>query len=78
MTLHVEISPLKAPGQYRRRARAAARHAELAPSLYFRLSYLGLAAGWRALADESEKAFNAQTHSEAIDFADLWPHQRTG
>jgi hypothetical protein len=78
MTLHVDISPLKSPDQYRRLAKEAVRHAEEAPSLYFRLSYLGLAVGWRKLAEESEKAFNAQMHAEAVDIADLWPQRRVG
>ena len=78
MTLHVDISPLKSPDQYRRLAREAARNAELAPSLYFRLSYLGMAAGWRALAEESEKAFNAQMHAEAVDLVEFWPQLRAG
>jgi hypothetical protein len=82
MTLHVDISPLKSPDQYRRLSKEAIRHAGEAPSLYFRLSYLGLAAAWRALADESEKAFNAQMHADAVDevvdIAGLWPQRRPG
>jgi len=40
--------------QYRRLARDAVRTAESAPSPYFRLSFLSLAAGWRALAEHTE------------------------
>jgi hypothetical protein len=64
MSIHVNVSSLKSAEQYRRLAREAVQHAETAPSLYFRLSYLGLAAGWRALAEESEKASHAQLQSE--------------
>lgn len=42
--------------QYRRLARDAVRRAESAPSPYFRLSYLSIAAGWRALADQTDHA----------------------
>jgi hypothetical protein len=41
--------------QYRRLAREAVRKAECAPSPYFRLSFLSLAAGWRALAEQTEQ-----------------------
>jgi hypothetical protein len=41
--------------QYRRLAREAVRKAESAPSPYFRLSFLSLAAGWRALAEQTEQ-----------------------
>ncbi len=44
--------------QYRRLAREAVRKAESAPSPYFRLSYLSLAAGWRALADQTEQVLH--------------------
>jgi hypothetical protein len=76
MSVHVDVPSLKRPEQYRRLAREAIQKAESAPSPYFRLSYLSLAAGWRALADEAEKAFDACTHAEVEAWRDIWPEQR--
>jgi hypothetical protein len=76
MSLHVDVPSLKQPEQYRRLAREAIQRAESAPSAYFRLSYLSLAAGWRALADEAERGLNACTHAEIAALRELWPEQR--
>jgi hypothetical protein len=76
MSVHVNVPSLKQPQQYRRLAREAIQRAESAPSAYFRLSYLSLAAGWRALADETERTSDACTHAEITALRDLWPEQR--
>lgn len=76
MSFPIEISSLKSPTQYRRMAREAVQKAEAAPSPYFRLSYLSLAAGWRALADEAEKALDACIHAEIEAARTLWPEHR--
>jgi hypothetical protein len=76
MSMHVEVPLLKQPEQYRRLAREAIRKAESAPSLYFRLSYLSLASGWRALAEEAEKAFDASLHGEVVSLSENWREQR--
>lgn len=76
MSVHVDVPSLKRPEQYRRLAREAIQKAESAPSPYFRLSYLSLAAGWRALADEAERAFDACMHAEGEAWRDIWPEQR--
>jgi hypothetical protein len=76
MSVHVDVPSLKQPEQYRRLAREAIQRAESAPSAYFRLSYLSLAAGWRALAGEAEKAFDTCTHAEIAALREVWPEQR--
>ena len=76
MTVHVDVPWLKAPEQYRRLAKEAIHKAETAPSPYFRLSYLGLAAGWRALAKEAEKTFDDCVHAEAESVRNLWAEHR--
>jgi hypothetical protein len=76
MSIAVGVPSLKAPEQYRRLAREAVRNAEAAPSLYFRLSYLSLATGWRALADEAERAVGACVSAEIVAARNLWPEQR--
>lgn len=72
MSIHVDVPSLKQPEQYRRMAREAIRQAETAPSPYFRLSYLSLAAGWRALAEEAEKAYDAHLHESAMGWQNAW------
>lgn len=76
MSIHVDVPSLKEPEQYRRLAREAIRKAESAPSPYFRLSYLSLAAGWRELAEEAEKAFAASLHEEVVAWRESWREQR--
>jgi hypothetical protein len=76
MSIHVNVPSLKRPEQYRRLAREAMSKAESAPSPYFRLSYLSLAAGWRALADEATKAFDASQHEEAVAWRNSWREDR--
>jgi hypothetical protein len=78
MSIHVEVPSLKRPEQYRRMAREAIRQAECAPSPYFRLSYLSVAAGWRALADEVEKASDASLHEEVVAWRESWREPRPG
>ncbi len=75
MTVHVEVPSVKQPEKYRRLAREAIRRAEEAPSLYFRLGYLSLASGWRALAEEAEKNFWDCTHAE-VHWDDPWQERR--
>jgi hypothetical protein len=76
VSVHVDVPSLKQPEQYRRLAREAIQRAEGAPSAYFRLSYLSLAAGWRALASEAEKAYDGCTHTEISALREIWPEQR--
>jgi hypothetical protein len=76
MTVHIDVPCLKTPEQYRRLAREAIQKAESAPSPYFRLSYLSLASGWRALAHEAEKAFDEFIHAQAMDNFNPWPERR--
>ena len=76
MSMHVNVPSLKRPEQYRRLAREAMQKAETAPSPYFRLSYLSLAAGWRALADEAVKAFDASQHEEVVAWKNSWREDR--
>ncbi|MBV8798310.1 MAG: hypothetical protein JO208_00645 [Alphaproteobacteria bacterium] len=75
MTIHVDIPALKQPEQYRRLARQAIRNAEQAPSAYFRLGFLSLASGWRALAEQAEKKFWESTH-EQVHWDDPPPERR--
>ena len=77
MSIHVDVPWLKSPRVYRRLAREAIQKAETSPLPYFRLSYLSLAAGWRALADEAEHVLDAGIHAEAESVkTGRWPEMR--
>jgi hypothetical protein len=77
MSIHVDVPNLKSPEFYRRLAREAIQRAESSPLPYFRLSYLSLAAGWRALADETEQAIDACIHAETESVkTGRWPEMR--
>jgi len=71
MAIDLDVPCLKSPEQYRRLAREAMQRAGTAPSLYFRLGYLSLASGWRALAQEAEKVFDSCLDAEVESARDL-------
>lgn len=77
MSIHVPMPNLKSPEFYRRLAREAIQKAEASPLPYFRLSYLSLASGWRALADEAEQVQEACLHAEVESIkTGHWPEMR--
>jgi hypothetical protein len=77
MSIHVDVPNLKSPEFYRRLARAAVHRAESSPLPYFRLSYLSLASGWRALANEAEQMQDACLHAEVESIkTGRWPEIR--
>jgi hypothetical protein len=77
MSIHVDVPSLKSPEFYRRLAREAIQKAESSPLPYFRLSYLSLASGWRALAEETEKVHDACIHAEVESVkTGRWPEMR--